>query len=560
MFSGKSFSVVSMLALVLTLGVTGFAMAHTEWVQSPHNPVIEYVDLNFGYGNLRVSSVVLDGTTYHMWLTAAVTGSSITRVGHATSNDGVVWTMDPANPVLIPGDVGEWDHDHVVGGGVIHADGEFHMWYTGGSDGTERVGYATSPDGSTWTKHAANPVMEVDASGSWDGAWLRPASVIDDDGTLRMWFSGSQDGVEGGRIGYAESADGITWTTRTDPVLEPVSSPGGTIESGLAGPSVVFDGITYHMWYCDDWILGFSGVSYAFSSDGIEWVRHRENPVLVPTEAKAATASRVLFDGNEWHMWYSHWQFAFPLQHRISYATSDCCQGVVGLDHTLYIPAAALASGAQGSFYQTDVDLSNAGEQPAEYLFVWLPRGKDNSVPVTSGVFTLGANIGARYHNVLSEIFGLEADSFGGLALRSTSPDLLAMSRTYNVPENEAGGTFGQAIAPVRPDEFIRSGERRRILFGTENGDMRTNIGCQNGTGAELSINVQFFGADGASLGTEVVVLQPWSNDQLNRIFRDYAPVTGCVDVWTMTPKGTFFCFGSVLDNVTSDPTTVLPQ
>jgi hypothetical protein len=55
--------------------------------------------------------------------------------------------------------------------------------------------------------------------------------------------------------------------------------------------------------------------------------------------------------------------------------------------------------------------------------------------------------------------------------------------------------------------------------------------------------------------------LQPWSNNQFSRIFLDYQPVdVGFVDVRSNTPGARFFCYGSVLDGVTSDPTTILPQ
>jgi hypothetical protein len=52
----------------------------------------------------------------------------------------------------------------------------------------------------------------------------------------------------------------------------------------------------------------------------------------------------------------------------------------------------------------------------------------------------------------------------------------------------------------------------------------------------------------------------PWGNDQLNRIFGPYQPVTGYIDFWSDLPTGSVFCYGSVLDNVTSDPTTIPPQ
>ena len=52
----------------------------------------------------------------------------------------------------------------------------------------------------------------------------------------------------------------------------------------------------------------------------------------------------------------------------------------------------------------------------------------------------------------------------------------------------------------------------------------------------------------------------PWSNDQLNLIFDQYRPITGCVDFWTDIAGTQIYCYGSVLDNVTSDPTTIPPM
>jgi hypothetical protein len=56
------------------------------------------------------------------------------------------------------------------------------------------------------------------------------------------------------------------------------------------------------------------------------------------------------------------------------------------------------------------------------------------------------------------------------------------------------------------------------------------------------------------------MVLPPHSSWQINGIFRDYAPINGYAEVRTHTPDAAIYCYGSVLDNVTSDPTTVPPQ
>jgi hypothetical protein len=50
-------------------------------------------------------------------------------------------------------------------------------------------------------------------------------------------------------------------------------------------------------------------------------------------------------------------------------------------------------------------------------------------------------------------------------------------------------------------------------------------------------------------------------NTQLNRVLADFAPIEAAyADIWTDTGGGVFACYGSVLDEVSSDPTTVLPQ
>ena len=45
-------------------------------------------------------SVLFDGANYHMWFAGSNVSISNYGFGHATSTDGVAWTMDPANPVL----------------------------------------------------------------------------------------------------------------------------------------------------------------------------------------------------------------------------------------------------------------------------------------------------------------------------------------------------------------------------------------------------------------------------------------------------------------------------
>ncbi len=228
------------------------------------------------------------------------------------------------------------------------------------------------------------------------------------------------------------------------------------------------------------------------------------------------------------------------------------------LDTLYFLPAAAKAAGNQGSFFVSDLTVNNAGTTMATYAFLWLPRGTDNSTPAQSTTSTLAAGEAVVIADVLGTAFGVDDGAVGALAVASDSDDLLLMSRTYNLTDN---GTFGQSIPGYAAGDLIQPNLRSRILFFVENDEFRTNLGLLNGTAAALRVQWERFTADGVSVETGFRDLPPWGNVQLNSVFSGEKPVNGgYIDVWTETVGGAFAAYGSLLDNLTSDPTTVLPQ
>ena len=107
---------------------------------------------------------------------------------------------------------------------VINDGGTYKMWYEGAAIWPQfQIGYATSPDGITWTKHGSNPVLSGTASG-WDGFQVYAPSVVKDGGTYHMYYSGTDnDYSQRWSTGYATSADGIAWTKA---VPKPGAAPG----------------------------------------------------------------------------------------------------------------------------------------------------------------------------------------------------------------------------------------------------------------------------------------------------------------------------------------------
>lgn len=117
------------------------------WNMYSPSPVMSFGDY---------SLVWFDGITYHCYYMY----DSYTKIGHATSADGKTWIDDVAHkPVLSPGAPGTWDSDAV---GVMNVWKEGANWYAlyrGNYSGSSKIGLATSLDGVTWTKHPSNPVI-----------------------------------------------------------------------------------------------------------------------------------------------------------------------------------------------------------------------------------------------------------------------------------------------------------------------------------------------------------------------------------------------------------------
>ena len=111
------------------------------------------------------------------------------------------------------------------------------------------------------------------------------------------------------------------------PVLEE-GLPGSWNESGSGVPSVLYDGATYHMWYCGFDQNGYSGIGYASSTDGIIWNEYPENPVLTPGDENSWDGSVIeshciIYDDSCFKMWYTGYNNNITDVHAcIGYATS----------------------------------------------------------------------------------------------------------------------------------------------------------------------------------------------------------------------------------------------
>jgi hypothetical protein len=219
----------------------------------------------------------------------------------ATSNDGINWIKYEQNPIINLGSSGEWDDTNIYSGPVLYDSSGFKMWYTGYSGDIERIGLATSEDGMHWEKYAGNPVLDIGEPEQWDDEHVTLGSVIYQDSLYKMWYAGW--GRETWSFGYATSPDGITWTRyEENPVLELADYDEWFVENDddkLHG-YVIFNGVSYEMWFKGNMIPYGVQTGYASSPDGLTWDIYEHNPIL------GGDVGSVLLKDGAYHMWYQY--------------------------------------------------------------------------------------------------------------------------------------------------------------------------------------------------------------------------------------------------------------
>ncbi len=167
-----------------------------HWTKHPGNPVLGPGVAGWEIDGPFVCSVVqVPGGGYKMWYAGfEAYPSEITRIGIATSVDGINWNRDTINnPVLDIGAPGQWDYSYVMEPHVLRVDSADYMWYTGVHPDVRSIGMASSVDGGiNWKKHTANPVL-VPTAGQWDNRYLEAGSVVrmGKTDTLVMWYTGA---------------------------------------------------------------------------------------------------------------------------------------------------------------------------------------------------------------------------------------------------------------------------------------------------------------------------------------------------------------------------------
>lgn len=258
------------------------------------------------------SSIVSDGTLFYSYHYNAQ------QISMAISSDnGRTFTpYKGADPVIAKGASG-WDSVYALLPGVVRGNDEkWYMVYEGSDASTTRIGGATSTDGLTWTKLPNNPLLTLNQSwetlglGSPDMTFWYPNTFVV---SYTSRKAGTADQLE---RGIATTTNFATLSNANKSASNPVLRRGtaGAWDDGGIGPTHgVWSGTAYYWVYDGSDVNEGCGLpntwrgGLARSYDWVNWTKAASNP-LQPTVPGSCAADVHLntFNGRQYMTWLDH--------------------------------------------------------------------------------------------------------------------------------------------------------------------------------------------------------------------------------------------------------------
>ncbi len=236
---------------------------------------------------------------------------------------------------------------------------------------------------------------------------------------------------------------------------------------------------------------------------------------------------------------------------------------------TLFVPVILVSSGLAGSFYTSEMVLTNRGTTPASitYTYVASTGGGSGSAPdslapgeqriVSDAIDYLREkgvplpDTGNRVGTLRVAFAGLSSASAAAVTVRTTSP----------VPPGAATGRAGLAYAGLPVGQLLAG---TAYLCGLRvNASERTNVAIQNGgaaTDGDVRLRLTFLSGDGSSVtGSVEQTLSPGDFHQYR--LTDIAPAAanGYVRVERVSGSAPYYAYAVINDNVTSDGSFITP-
>lgn len=223
------------------------------------------------------------------------------------------------------------------------------------------------------------------------------------------------------------------------------------------------------------------------------------------------------------------------------------------------VPGVAELNNGAANFH-TDLRIYNSGTADQTITLAYSPAGAAPPAPVER---TVKAGEVLAIDNTLLTLWNISGS--GGAVLVTTPADssLVLTARTFS--RRADGGTFGQFIPAVSPSDAVGIGERAlEVIQLEQSAGFRSNLGLVEVTGKPVDLEITATTPDSRVAAVIGQHLEGNEFRQLGSIFGQMgftsAVYNGRISVRVVGGEGKVAAYGSVVDNLTQDPTYVFSQ
>jgi predicted GH43/DUF377 family glycosyl hydrolase len=232
---------------------------------------------------------------------------------------GAVQRWEKLGLVFAPSGDRPWLRSHASLPTALHLAGDRYRVYFASRDERNRSHVAFVElelgDPAGTVELSERPVLEPGPLGFFDDHGVYPASLVQADGRLLLYYVGWNPSATApvfySSIGLAVSDDGGLTFSRLS--RAPILGRDEHDPCLVTSPCVVLDDTSWHMWYVSGirWeqagneVHSYYEVKHAASDDGVSW--RREDRAAIPLAGGERNIARpsVLRAADRWRMWYS---------------------------------------------------------------------------------------------------------------------------------------------------------------------------------------------------------------------------------------------------------------
>ena len=233
--------------------------------------------------------------------------------------------------------------------------------------------------------------------------------------------------------------------------------------------------------------------------------------------------------------------------------------GSTALPTTYVLPSSARVSGLNGASYTTSLTVTNTGSFDANLEIKFLGNNQDGTTG-TEVTRSVGAGRTVTYPDVLNSLFGVSS-GYGAIRINADTNLLKIVSQT-STPPPSGGGTFGQAVPALAPNDLVTSASSQVLIGLRQDAAFRTNAVIANATEAAAHVDLMLYSSSGSLLGSHGYDLLPLEMRQITGVVTELGAPDGTANVTlvvsTSTGGARIATYAAVIDQTTNDPRTIL--